>query len=274
MSEDSLAARAAAYPTATVRSVRGSLWRADGQRIRHTWLWPLTLLGPLGVTLLGIILFLMRGQYLRKPFSAGLASGFQVVAGPLSMVHVLALGLGAALLASMIVDIEHRSDTWKAMFALPVSRAGTYVVKFGWCALMLAISSALMSGGYAALMLWQHLGPIEANELVRIGALTWVAALPLLSFQLLLSTSFSNQAVPLVVGIVAPMFGMGMSKIPEWMPWRLMTEAASYSVAGAVPGSAMQPSHFGSPQIVMFGLAEAVFMVVIGAILLARREIR
>lgn len=273
MSDDGLTARAAAYPSTAVRPARGSLWRADGQRIRRTWLWPLTFLGPLGVTLLGIILFLMRGEYMRKSFSAGLVSGFQLVAGELGMVHVLALGLGAALLASMIVDIEHRSDTWKAMFALPVSRIRTYAVKFGWCALMLAVSSALMSVGYAALMQWQHLGPINARELVRIAVLTWVAVLPLLSFQLLLSTSLSNQAVPLTVGIIAPMFGMGMSTIPEWMPWRLMTVALTYSVDGAVPGAA-QLSRFGSPQIVIFGVAEAVVMVVLGAVLLARREIR
>lgn len=274
MSDDGLTARAAAYPSSAVRSVRGSLWRADGLRIRRTWLWPLTFLGPLGVTLLGVILFLMRGEYMRKAYTSGQASGFQVVTGELGMVHVLALGLGAALLASMIVDIEHRSDTWKAMFALPVSRVRTYIVKFGWCALMLGISSALMSGGYAAMMWWQNLGPIDAGELLRIAALTWVAALPLLSFQLLLSTSLSNQAVPLTVGIIAPMFGMGMSKIPEWMPWRLMTEALMYSVDGAVPGAAGKLSQFGSPQIVIFGVAEAVVMVVIGTVLLARREIR
>lgn len=259
----------------SVRPRASSLGHADWQRMRRTWLLPLTVLGPLGVTLLGVILFLLRGEYMLKAYHAGTQTGFQVATSELGMIQVFALGLGAALLASMIVDLEHRSDTWKAMFALPVSRARTYVVKFGWCATLLAVSSALMSVGYAGIMLWQHLGPLPTRELVRIAVLTWVSVLPLLGFQLLLSTAFSNQAFPLAVGILAPLFGMGMSKLPPWTPWRLMTEALVYSVGGVVPGSpGEQLSWFGSPQIVIFGIAEAVLLVAIGAFLLSRREIR
>lgn len=275
MSGNTHAARAAARTDQAVRSRAGSLGRADWQRMRRTWLVPLTLLGPIGVTLLGVILFLMRGEYMLKPYHAGTQTGFQVATGELGMIQVFALGLGAALLASMIVDLEHRSDMWKATFALPVSRWRTYMVKFAWCAALLALSSALMSCGYAAIMLWQHLGPLPIRELIRIAVLTWVAVLPLVGFQLLLSSAFANQAFPLAVGILAPLFGMGMSKLPPWAPWRLMTQALVYSVGGVVPGGpGEQLTWFGSPQIVIFGIAEAALLVAIGAVLMSRREIR
>ncbi len=268
-------ARAAARTHPSVRPRANALHRADWQRMRRTWLVPLTILGPLGVTVLGVILFLMRGEYMLEAYRAGTQTGFQVATGELGMIQVFSLGLGAALLASMIVDLEHRSDMWKATFALPVSRWRTYTVKYAWCAGLLAASSALMSFGYAAIMLWQHLGPLPLRELIRIAVLPWVAVLPLLAFQLLLSTWFANQAFPLAAGILAPLFGMGMSKLPPWTPWRLPAQALVYSVGGVVPGSpGEQLSWFGSPQIVIFGVFEAVLLVLLGAAILSRREIR
>ena len=275
MSGQTYAARAAAPVSAAVRTRAGALWRADRQRVRGTWLWPLTVLGPLGVTLLGVILFLMRHDYMVKPFLEGKTSGFAVATGELGMIHVFAIGLGAALLASMIVDLEHRSDTWKAMFSLPISRWRTYVVKFAWCAGLLAVSSALMSVGYGALMVWQHLGPLPWRELATIGGLVWVAAMPLLAFQLLLSAGFTNQALPLTVGILAPVFGMGMSRIPAWMPWRLMTQALVYSTGGVVSGGPGVALTWYTPaQIAAAAGIETVVLVALGALLLARREIR
>ena len=268
-------ARAATRTAPTAGARLGALPRADWQRMRHTWLLPLTVLGPVGVTLLGVILFLLRGDYLLKPYYAGTQTGFQVATGELGMIHVFAIGLGAALLASMIVDLEHRSDTWKVMFGLPVSRWRTYVTKFAWCAVLLAVSSALMAGGYALLMVWQGLRPMLFSDLATIAALVWVAAMPLLALQLLLSTSMKNQAFPLAVGVLAPLFGMGMSRIPVWTPWRLMTQALVYACGGPVPGSPGEALVWWEPQqIIAIALAEMVVLVAAGAIVLARKEIR
>lgn len=274
MSDYASGARAATR-TPSAAGTRLALPRADWQRMRRTWLLPLTVLGPLGVTLLGVILFLLRGDYLLKPYHAGTQTGFQVATGQLGMIHVFAIGLGAALLASMIVDLEHRSDTWKVMFGLPVSRWRTYVTKFAWCAALLAVSSMLMAGGYALLMLWQGLKPMLFSDLATIAALVWVAAMPLLALQLLLSASLKNQAFPLAVGVLAPLFGMGMSRIPVWTPWRLMTQALVYSCGGPVPGSPGAALVWWAPQqIVAVALAEAFVLVAVGALVLARKEIR
>jgi hypothetical protein len=252
-----------------------ALMGADYQRMRRTWLFPLSVLGPLGVTLLGVILFLMRHDALLKPYLAGKQSGFYVATNELGMIQVFAIGLGAALLASMIVDLEHRSDTWKAMLALPVRRVPIYLAKFAWCALLLAISSGLMSLGYAALMVWQNLGPLPWDRLAVIGGLVWVSAMPLLAFQLLLSTAMKNQALPLTVGILAPVFGMGMSQIPAWMPWRLMTQALVFACGGVVPGGPGEAlTWYGWQQIFAIAGAETLVLMLAGALLFARREIR
>jgi hypothetical protein len=248
---------------------------ADWQRMRRTWLIPLALLGPFGVTVLGVILFLMRHDAMLKPYLTGKMTGFQVATGELGMIHVLAVGLGAALLASMIVDLEHRSDAWKSMFAMPVPRARVYLAKFGWCALLLAVSSILMSVGYATLMLWQQLGPLPWRDLAVIGGMVWVAAMPLLAFQLLLSSAMKNQAFPITVGVLAPMFAMGISSIPVWTPWRLMTQALVYACGGPASGSLdAHMTWWGPGQIALVAGAETLLFVALGALLLARREIR
>lgn len=273
MNGEAHAARAAADPSRRTPAL--AYMAADWKRIKGTWILPLTFLGPLGVTVLGVILFLLKGDYLMRPYHAGTSSGWTVVTSQIGMVHVFSLGLGAALLASMIVDVEHRSDTWKQMFGLPVSRAAVYSVKFALAATLLTISSVLMSAGYAVLMVWQKLGPLPLDKLAIAAALPWLAALPLLAFQLLVSASCRNQALPLTLGVLAPMMGMGLSQLPAWLPWRLITEAMVSASGGAIaggPGDAVKwltPATIGAASV-----AWVVVLVSAGAIALARREIR
>ncbi|PKQ20727.1 MAG: hypothetical protein CVT66_03210 [Actinobacteria bacterium HGW-Actinobacteria-6] len=265
--------------TRVAASTRGATARgllvADWRRMRGTWLFPLTVLGPVGVTLLGVILFLLRGEYMLKPFLSGEKSGFMVVTEQLGMIHVFAIGLGAALLASMIVDLEHRSETWKAMFSLPVSRAGTYVVKFVWCAVLLAASSALMTLGYSSLVVWQRLGAVPWADLATLGALVWIASLPLLALQLFISTALHNQALPLTVGILAPIFGMSMSDLAPWTPWTLMTQALAYATGGLAAGAQTESlTGFGPAQVCTVAVGTTIVLVLCGTLALARREIR
>ncbi|KAF0207164.1 MAG: ABC transporter permease [Actinomycetota bacterium] len=269
-----VSATRAAAPAAG-RASTLALVHADWRRMRGTWLLPLTVLGPLGVTLLGVVLFLLRGEYMVGSFISGEKTGWQVVIDQIDMVHVFAIALGAALIASMIVDVEHRSDTWKQMFGLPVSRARSYAVKFAWGAGLLAVSSALMAVGYAGIMVWQDLGPLPWGNLARVAWMPWVAVLPLFALQLLLSALMKNQALPLAVGIIAPMFGMVMSEIPAWLPWRLVSEAMTVAVggAGAVgPGETL--SGLSPTQIAAASGAWVLVFVTVGAVVLARREIR
>jgi hypothetical protein len=271
-------APATAASPATSKAFRASLPSlvvSEAIKMRRTWLVPLTLLGPLGVTMLGVILFALKGPDIVGPVLAGTMSGWQALGGQMAMVHVFTISLGAALLASMIVDVEHRSATWKQFLALPVSRPGAYLVKFAWGAALLGVSSALVSVGYAALMMWQRLGPIPADRLAEAAWLTWVAVLPLFGLQLLLSTAIRNQALPLAIGIVTPMFAMGLSGVPVWTPWRLTVEAMMNAVNGTVAGAgAGAAASLTAVQIAAIAAAWTLVLVAAGSVLLARRDVR
>lgn len=240
-----------------------ALLAAEGRKIRRTWILPLTLLGPVGVTLMGVIYWLLQEERVAEALASG-TPPFAVLMNALALVQVFSLMLGTTLLASMLADVDHRSDTWKQLFAMPVSRAGTFASKFAWLAVLLAVSSALLCLGYAALWVWQGYGAIPWMKLARACALPFLAVLPFAGLQLVASTAIRNQAAPLTLGILAPMFVVGGAPVPGWFPWA-MPHASMFEVFGKeLEYAGLWPA---------VGL-EVVLFVAIGAVMLARREIR
>lgn len=261
-------------PAAGPGAGASSLLASEARKLRRTWVFPLTVLGPLGVTLLGVILFLLRGSWILKPYRAGTSSAFAVLVNNLGMIQVFCICLGATLLASMIADVEHRSDGWKSLFAMPVSRAGTYVAKFAWAAGLLFVSSLLMAAGYQALAWWQGLGALAATDLWHAAVWPWVGVLPLLAFQSLVSTVVKNQALPITLGTVTPMFGMGMSSMPAWLPWRLPTQALVAVFGGVPAGSPGAALAWLTPSVMgLIAGAWVVGLVAVGAGVLSARDV-
>ncbi len=197
-----------------------SLLAAEWGKVRRTWVLPLTVLGPLGVTLMGIIYLLFEHDMVHKAVAEG-AAPWQVLMSQMGYVQVFALMLGTALLASMLPDIDHRSATWKQVLALPVGRGSVYLAKWGLLVTLLAVASVLCSAGLAAIWVWQGFGPLPMKELALAAALPLLGVLPLTALQLGLSTWLKNQAVPLVVGITATMFGMAAARMSVAIPLAL-----------------------------------------------------
>ncbi len=252
----------------------GALLVADWRRIQHTWMLPLTVIGPAGVTLLGVVLFLLRGEWLLAGFDPARHSGLDIVLAQLGLIEVFALCLGTTLLASMIVDVEHRSDTWKTLFALPVGRWKAYLAKFTWVAVLLAVASLLMALGYAAIVYWQGIDPVAWDTLAGVVFFPWVGTLPLLAFQLFVSTGLKNQALPLALGIITPMFGMGLSGLPVWLPWRLPGEALDVAAAaGAVSLGSNITTSLSATGIVAAAVCGVVILLAAGIAMLDRKEI-
>lgn len=254
---------------------RSIAWRAlaaaDRRRIKGTWILPLTVMGPAGVTLLGVVLFMLRGEWILSGYDPAVHSGLGIVAGQLGFVHVFALCLGATLLASMVADVEHRADAWKSTFALPVRRWKAYLTKFVWTAGLLGISSFLMGLGYAAIVIWQGIGPVPWDGVLKLVSLPWIGTLPLVAFQLLVSVALKNQAVPLALGIITPMFGMGMRDLPLWLPWRLPSVALEgAAVSGQLADAATRVP---ASVIAAAALCGAVLLLGAGAVMIERKDI-
>lgn len=58
----------------------------------------------------------------------------------------LMVPLSIAIFASKIVNIEHEANTWKILFALPISRYSIYLSKFIYLLLLCVFSATFIVG--------------------------------------------------------------------------------------------------------------------------------
>ncbi|SIE32972.1 Uncharacterized protein conserved in bacteria [Mycobacteroides abscessus subsp. abscessus] len=61
--------------------------------------------------------------------------------GEASFLSIPAIMLGLALVTSMIANIEHQTNAWKQLLALPVSKGKVFTSKFLLAAILLFISA-------------------------------------------------------------------------------------------------------------------------------------
>ena len=244
-----------------------ALLAAEWRKVQRTWVLPLIVLGPLGVTLMGIIYLVFEEKRVHEAIASG-TPPWEVMMGQLGFVQVMALMLGAALLASMIPDVDHRSSGWKQVFALPVTRPGVYLAKFGLLAGLLTVSSVLCAVGLGGLWVWQDFGAVlPMRELMLAASLPLLGALPVMAFQLLLSTTLANQAIPLVVGVLAPIFGMTGGGLSPAVPFALPIHGEMMAV-GIETGIEV-----GIGTLAGWSVAWAVAFLVAGLVLVSRRDV-
>ncbi|MBB3110611.1 hypothetical protein FHS18_002678 [Paenibacillus phyllosphaerae] len=204
-------------------------------KIRGKMVWFLVVLGPVGVILLQAVNFGLRYDYLTDQYADDLWGG---LIGNVVTLALPTLLIGIAILASMAAGIEHQTNAWKQLLALPVSRSAVFAGKALLHVLLLFVSCTLMLIGTLALgfVLGFDAGAIPYGRLAELVYYPFLAALPLMVLQVWLSITMANQAVPLTVGIIGMIVGMFGSRFDDWVPykWPHLINAAGeplYSVA-------------------------------------------
>lgn len=137
--------------------------------------------------------------------------------------------------ACMIYNIEFKGHAVKKMYMLPVSVPGMYLCKFMILTVMLFLAIvlqnlALMKIGMTDL----PSGTFDFGTLVKFTLYSFLTSMPVLSFELLVSSRSENMWVPLGVGVAGFLSGMalGTSKIGVFLidPFVVMlTPAVSMS---------------------------------------------
>ena len=179
-------------------------------------MWGLVLLGPIGIFALQAVNYGVRYDWLQTQTD----DDWQQLLHQINIFLTPALLLGIALLASLIASIEHRTNGWKQLLALPVSKWRVYCSKFIVLAFLLLISTSLTYAGtfmFGSYFQWEQEVPhwlIFTN-----GFYPYVAALPLLTLQLWLSITYKNQGFPLMVGIGGAVISLYAYGAPTWFIW-------------------------------------------------------
>ncbi len=190
---------------------------ADFLKIRGKGIWFLIFLAPIGLVAMQALNFGLRLDYLKQQYADSIWGG--LINDTIIFVPI-ALYLGVTLVSSLIANVEHQMSSWKQLLALPISRTAVFSAKFLLCFLLLSVSCLLLPVFTIILGLTLGFGgtDIPWMDILRMGFLPYLAALPLMALQLWLSLSFRNQALPVTIGVTAAIISPFTLQLSEWFP--------------------------------------------------------
>lgn len=190
---------------------------SDLLKIKRKMIWFLIFLGPFGVIALEAVNFGLRYDYLTKLYKADLWGG---LIGEARFLAIPALMLGLTIIASMIASIEHQTNAWKQLLALPISKLRVFTGKFLLAAILLFVSSTFLFLGVIILGICLKFGfDFPMIELLKMAYYPFFAAMPFIAFQIWLSITVKNQAISLTIGILSTILSLSSYRLPDWFPW-------------------------------------------------------
>ncbi|TQR20976.1 ABC transporter permease [Psychrobacillus vulpis] len=215
----------------------GRIMASEMLKIKRKMILFLIFLGPIGVVALEACNFGLRYDYLTKVYKDDLWGGLINEASLLSIPTIL---IGLTIITSMIANIEHQTNAWKQLLALPISKTKVYTGKALLAFLLLILSCVVLAGGIIVLGLLLKFGVnIPFLYLLKMCFFPFLASLPFLALQIWLAITMKNQAIPLTVGIMGTIISMYSMNFPNWVPWKwpLLVndlEKAVYSIVASI----------------------------------------
>lgn len=200
---------------------------AEGFKFKRTLALRLAICGPTIIVLLVFGIYVQRGA----DMSANPLTGFAQLI--LTIWTIVMFPLYAALAAALLASIEHQTESWKHLLALPVDRATIFIAKWIAGIGLLLLSSLVLSAGVsaAAEMLrlirpaWSS-SPLPSAMIFRGALLSFCAAGLPFSIQMWISLRWRSFLPGLVVAVIALalMFiaiPRGVALFGSLFPWSL-----------------------------------------------------
>jgi hypothetical protein len=207
---------------------------------------------PLLVVLLSSGMMLKSGSAPRVGFWVGFWHG------NLALWSYFMLPLYIALVTALLNGNEHRNQTWRLLFTLPVSRRQVYLAKtaLAWGSVVGAnLVLALLAAVAAAIIMPFRPDAGPAFEVPILAALAKVSlsCLPVVLIQHALSWRVANFVLPLGVGVCATMGILQLSNTEYWpyFPWSYSLVASSATDSAAQPLALMLACGVGAVLLVL-----------------------
>ncbi|TKI53090.1 hypothetical protein FC756_25840 [Lysinibacillus mangiferihumi] len=162
--------------------------------------------------------------YLRLDFNRELAQelhttewSFLVISCHWAMFIMVPLSI--TIFASKIVNIEHEANTWKILFALPISKYSIYLSKFIYLFLLCMFSATFIVGSLLFIGIFLDFnGPIPWDLILKQAFYPYIVSFPLMAFQLWVSMVCQNQIIPISLGIIFTLSGFFLQNV-KWLFW-------------------------------------------------------
>ncbi len=119
---------------------------------------------------------------------------------------------GIVVAACMIYNMEFKGTAIKRMYLLPVSVPGMYLCKFLILLTLFFAAVALQNLALVRIgMTDLPQGAFEMGTLMKFAGYSFLTAMPVLSFMVLISSRFENMWVPLGIGVAGFLSGMALA---------------------------------------------------------------
>ncbi|WP_214653052.1 ABC transporter permease [Mucilaginibacter segetis] len=189
-------------------------FRSEFYKTRKTLGFWSAILLPLLITLLAFAIFYTKSEKFVMMQPIMLWIQFTMIS--LGMMGSLLLPMYTIFVAYSVNNVEHKADTWKTLFSLPISRWSVYAAKFLYAVFLIFLCLALftvLTIGFGNLL--SLLKPeLKFNnyhmelQLMQVYFKLFLSALGILSIQFLLSLLWKDFLKPMGVGFVATIVGV------------------------------------------------------------------
>lgn len=212
-------------------SMLGRALRAELVKLRHTLAAWLVLLAPAVIVLIAVAQFSFATVH--RPEAAGSeAVWISFCQGMFVLWNFLMLPLFVTLQAALLAGLEHGSQQWKHLLALPVPRWTHYAAKLGVLAAMVTASTLLLCVATPAVgWIVMHVqpayglaGPAPWGWLLRHTLAGIAAAGLLVALQAWVALRWRSFTTAVSVGIAGTVAGfmVGQSeRFGHWFPWSM-----------------------------------------------------
>jgi hypothetical protein len=234
--------------------------------------WSAILLPLLLCLLLFIGFYSKNDQLAHEP---GVMLWLQFAGAILGIMGSLILPMLIVFIAYSVNSIEHKADTWKTLFSLPISKLSVFGAKYFYAFFLVFICLllfVLFTLGFGNLL--SVVKPSLRFSEYRIeGILTkvyfklFLSSLGILSIQFLLSLLFRDFLKPMGIGFVATITGVILAgnswKYAYWFPY----SHPLLSIQALEAGAHQQPGPGGMPQITIDIFTKEIFVSLAIAVL-------
>jgi hypothetical protein len=243
--------------------------RAETLKLKHTLAVWMVLIAPSVVVGLYFVILLDRGErILTKTDTA-----WQTMAqNELMLWALMMLPLFITLATALLGGVDHSSQQWKHLCALPIPRWAIYAAKFIVALSLIGVSTLVLWGETIAAGLLLHvlrpgvaLGwPVPAWDLLQPMALTFLIAWCVIAVHLFVALRWQSFTFAIGFGIAMTVVNFIVIQSDKWskyFPW-------------SWPGYAivMEGADF-RPIAVVLGLAGGIVLGLIGMWIVSRREV-
>ncbi|MCC8425321.1 ABC transporter permease [Mucilaginibacter sp. UR6-11] len=175
--------------------------------------WSAILLPLILITLISLGFYTHSSKLAHLP---GLMLWMQFAGAVLNIMGALLLPMFVIFIGYSVNAIEHKADTWKTLFSLPIAKWSVYSAKFAYALLLVFISLllfALFTIGFGNLLgllkpELKFAGTHMELTLFQIYFKLFLSALGILSIQFLLSLLWSDFLKPMGIGFVCFIIGV------------------------------------------------------------------